>query len=262
MADLAFLFLQTDDWGGSEPTHWPTLLGRGASLLLFGGFAFLVLRAIWRGRRYRAMDILGPADLEQLHTAIADAEKRTVGEILPVVVERSDDHPAAHWRWALFAMLLGSALLVGYLPWDHPAWLLACQVGLGLVGYGASISLPDLQRLLVTEVRAEEMAQEQAFQEFYAHDLHETDARTGVLIFVSLFERRVIVLGDKGIASKVGEAEWKATDEAILAGIRAGSLRDGLLAGIERCADVLAEHFPWEDGDRNEIPDRIVVRKR
>ena len=262
MAQVPMLLLQNDDWGGPDPTHLPSLLGQIASLVLLAAFTVLVLRAIWRARQYRALDVLKPEDLEQLHAAIGAAEKRTVGEILPVVVERSDDHPAAHWRWALIAMLLGSALLVTVLPWDHPALLLACQVGLGLVGYGASVSLPDLQRLLVTERRAEEMAQEQAFQEFYAHNLQETDARTGVLIFVSLFERRVIVLADEGIDRKVGEAQWKSTDEAILAGIRAGSLRDGLLAGIEQAADVLAEHFPWEDGDRNEIPDRVVVRKR
>ena len=52
-----------------------------------------------------------------------------------------------------------------------------------------------------------------------------------------------------------------STDHAILESIAAGSLRDGVIAGVRSAADVLAEHFPWEEGDRNEVPDRVVVRR-
>ena len=81
------------------------------------------------------------------------------------------------------------------------------------------------------------------------------------MILVSLLERRVVVLGDEGIDAKVGAEHWKDVDQAILDGIRRGSLRDGLIEGIRRSGAVLAEHFPWRAGDRNELPDRLIVRK-
>ena len=104
------------------------------------------------------------------------------------------------------------------------------------------------------------MAREQALQEFYAHGLHRTQEATGVLLFVSLLEHRVIVLGDTGIDAKLEAADWEATDTAILEGIRSGSLKDGLVEGIRRSADVLSEHFPRKDGDRDEVPNHVIVR--
>ena len=108
------------------------------------------------------------------------------------------------------------------------------------------------------------MAEEQAFQEFYANGLHKTEAATGVLLFVSVLEHRVIIMADEDPTTrfaKVGAEFWANTDDAILDGIRHGSLRDGLVSGIERAGERLAEFFPWREGDRNEIPDRVIVRR-
>src|SRR5262249_17843272 len=152
--------------------------------------------------------------------------------------------PEACWLAALGALLLGSALLGAWLPWTQPALLLGCQAALGAAGWLLARLLPDLQRTLISERRATEGAEEQALQESHRAGLHRTRHATGVLLFVSLLERRVIVLGDEGIHARVGEQHWTATTQAVLDGIRAGSLRVGLIAGIARCGAVLAEHFP------------------
>ena len=65
----------------------------------------------------------------------------------------------------------------------------------------------------------------------------------------------MVVLGDAGIDERVSEDHWRSTDEAILKGVATGSLADGLVGGIRACGAVLAEHFPWKQGDRNEVPD-------
>src|SRR4029078_10855854 len=104
--------------------------------------------------------------------------------------------------------------------------------------------------------------EEQALQEFANLGMHRTQGRTGVLILVSLFERAVIVLGDDGIHSKRGDEHWLRTDEAIIAGIRARSLAAGLHAGIESVACVLAEKCPRAEPGPNELPDRLIVRRR
>ena len=159
-------------------------------------------------------------------------------------------------------MLLGSALLERHLPWSEPHWVLLDQLALGAVGFLLASLLPDLQRLFVTEARATEMAAEQALQEFHLLGLRGTRERTGVLLFVSLFEHRVVVLGDEGIHAKVGDEHWNRTKDALLAGIARGSLAEGLGAGVRACGEVLAEHFPRAPGDTNEIADRLVVRAR
>jgi len=246
---------------GAWPPDWVSALGRFGPLALLALGTLLVARALLRRRRYQARGVLSEDDLTAVNAALAQAESRTTGEIVPVVVERSDSHPQARWLVALGALLLGSALLGDHLPWHAPALLLLCQVGLGALGWLAACWLPDLQRLLISERRATHVAEEQAVQEFHRQHLHRTRDGTGVLLFVSLLERRVIVLGDTGIAARVGDTHWTATTQSVLDGIAGGSLRSGLVAGIERCGVVLAEHFPRRPDDVNELSDRLVVRR-
>ena len=127
-----------------------SLLGRGATdvwsrdelpllqnIAEYGPYAFaallaaLVLLALVRHRRYRAVSVLTAADREAVRAALAAAERRTIGEIVPVVVERSDEHPGARWLWALVAASVGSVLLERHLAWDAPHWLILEQFALG-----------------------------------------------------------------------------------------------------------------------------------
>jgi len=243
---------------GSELVHWFAL---GLPLVFAALLVVLLLRAMARQARYLAVESLGEEDQRAVHEALAEAERRTVGEILPVVVGRSDAHPAAEWLAALSVVLVGSAVLLGLLPWRQPLVVLLLQVALGALGFGLARWVPDFKRMFIREDRATEVAAEQAFQEFYGNGLHKTEAATGVLLFVSLLEHRVIILADEGIDAKVDAEFWADTDDAILQGIRRGSLRDGLVAGIRRAGELLAEQFPWQAGDRNEIPDRVIVRE-
>ena len=220
----------------------------------------LVLRAVVRHGRYRVVRSFGDADREAVRQALAASESKTVGEILPVVVERSDPHPAGEWRSAMSFLLVGSSLLIVWLPWEHPVWLLLAQCALAAIGFGLARVLPDFRRAFVFEDRATAVAGEQAFQEFYAQRLHRTRFGTGVLLFVSLFERRVIVLADEGIDAKVDAGFWAGVDQAVLDGIRRGSLRDGLVNGIRLVGEILQKDFPPPPDDVNEIPDRVVVR--
>jgi putative membrane protein len=259
-----FLLQAGGDWSAAAESwsdgFWRILALAGPLLLAILLLA-LVVRALARRSRYHAVGVLSEADRAAVRAALAEAEKRTVGEILPVVVERSDPHPAAEWLAALAFLLVGSALLAPWLPWHHPALLLLAQFVMGAVGFGLARVLPGFKRLFVFEDRANRVAMEQAFQEFYANGLHKTEAATGVLIFVSLFEHRVVVMGDEGIDTKVNTEWWNAVNEAVLAGVRRGSLRDGLIEGVRRASDVLAEHFPWREDDRDEIPNRVIVRR-
>jgi len=248
-------------WDGEWPA-WLVAASRWGPLLLALLAAALLLRALLRRGRYRADGALQPAAAQAVREAIAAAERRTRGEVVVVVLERSDDHPDARWLAALCAMLLGTALLVHDLPWQRPELLLAAQLLLGAAGWLLARALPDVQRLFVREARASEVAHEQSLLEFQRAGMARTAGRTGVLLFVSLFEHRVVVLGDAAIHAHVGEAHWTATAQAVLQAAARGDLAAGLCAGVQACGDVLATHFPRAADDVNELPDHLVVRRR
>ncbi|MBC8327726.1 MAG: hypothetical protein H8E31_03170 [Planctomycetes bacterium] len=236
---------------------WAWLVDLG----LIGLLVVLVLQGFARRRAYRGGLVLSQIQLDAIHAAIVAAEKRTVGEIVPVILDRSDRYPAADlWCGILFA-------LAGYLSaWALPVepgsqGLLVVALVCGLAGWLLSRALPELRRRFIPPWRLTEMAEEQAFQEFYAQGLHKTAAQTGVMLFVSLLERRVIVMADEGIDKLVPEDTWKSVDELVLDEAKAGRLGPGIAAAVARIGELLADQFPWQEGDRNEIPDRVIVRK-
>jgi len=260
---LVFLpMLTREDWDTSHanPTDWVGLFGMAGLALFVGALLFAIVRAVMNRHHYRALNVLSDADRAELADQIEQAESRTTGEIAVVVLERSDAHPGALWLAASSTAVLGTALLAGWLPWGHPLGLLGCQLAMGAFGFLCASALAGFQRVFISSTRATEMATEQAVQEFYAHDLHRTEAQTGVLIFVSLLEHRVTVLGDQGISDKLDASHWKQVDDAVIEGIRGRSMKDGLSRGIRLCADVLAEHFPGSHDDRNEVPNHVIVR--
>ena len=90
-------------------------------------------------------------------------------------------------------------------------------------------------------------------------NLHTTKDRTGVLIYVSVAERYAEVIADDGIYRKVTPKVWDTLIETLTANIGRGAHVEGFLAAIETCGAILAEHFPPESGDHDELPNHLIV---
>lgn len=84
-----------------------------------------------------------------------------------------------------------------------------------------------------------------------------TREHNGVLFFVVPSRRRFVVLGDRGIHEKVGQEFWDRTAASVSGKFREGDFTGGLVKGIEEVGQQLSTHFPYESGDRNELPDDV-----
>jgi uncharacterized membrane protein len=84
-----------------------------------------------------------------------------------------------------------------------------------------------------------------------------TKERNGILFYVAVDERAFAILGDAGIHAKVGAGFWNDLRDALRGAFAAGRPAQGLVAAIDEAGARLAEHFPREGGDRNELPDGI-----
>jgi putative membrane protein len=85
-----------------------------------------------------------------------------------------------------------------------------------------------------------------------------TAAGTGILIYLSEDERMAEIIAEEGIHAKVGDAVWQDAMAALIANVRQGRVADGMVAAIERVGAVLAQHFPHDPNDINELPDRVI----
>jgi uncharacterized membrane protein len=85
-----------------------------------------------------------------------------------------------------------------------------------------------------------------------------TKHRNGVLIYIAPNLRRFQILGDRGVHEKCGDAFWKETASEMEEHFRRGAFTEGILRGVEKVGRLLAEHFPREAGDVNELPDEVT----
>ncbi len=215
--------------------------------------------------------LLDQLDTEHVRRAVAEAEEQTAGEIVPYVVERSGGYEVALWRGAgalaLLAvglMLLAALLYDGWgLAWLYTGWgvALAALAG-GLLGAALTAFIAPLKRLLAGTERLDRTVHAQAMKAFVEEEVFATRDRTGILLFVSLFEHRIEVLGDSGINARVEPEAWAGIVERIRDGIRDGHFTDGLVEAIARCGALLERHgVEIRPDDENELPDRVRTRR-
>jgi putative membrane protein len=206
------------------------------------------------------------AERERIKQAVQQAERSTKGEIVPMIVPASARYREAGYRTGLiFAWLTLAILLtveVYWLPWGWHAgnagWLLLAVV----IAYGLGQwigTAPSVIRLVTSRERMTHKVKLRAEQGFYQHGLHKTRGHTGILILVSLLERRVQVLADKGINDRVPAGTWEGLVSGIIDGIRTGQPTDAICDAIARCGSLLAQVSPAGSGENpDELPDELI----
>jgi uncharacterized membrane protein len=90
--------------------------------------------------------------------------------------------------------------------------------------------------------------------------MERTAARNGVLIYVSVEDRKLALVGDAGIAARVPGDFWARRCASLAAELHAGRAREGLVAAVREVGETLRRHFPRGSDDRNELPDDISTR--
>jgi putative membrane protein len=211
-----------------------------------------------------AKNFLTDSDRQKISEAVKTAEKRTAGEIVPMVVSASYHYPMADVIGAAaFALPIAivSTYLLGNWLWlgNRDMWLFLGLAAVLFILFHALIrQIPPLKRLFISHREMEEEVEEAAVSRFFSEGLYRTRDETGILIFISVFEHKVWVLADRGINAKVETGQWEEIVGLITAGIRQNRAADAICEAVEKVGDILAVHFPVRPGDTNELRNIIV----
>ena len=205
-------------------------------------------------------ELLSEEDKSVIAESIQRAEAATSGEIVFALTDASAHYRHASLQGAIGGAAAATALYLA-LPVSHSvAFLLWTQLASAAVFYVLFEYFP-WRRWFISADEMEARVHGAAFMEFYRSGLHRTREENGVLIYLSVFERRVVVLGDRGIHEKMGNPHWDEVRDRIIRGVREGGPREGVCEAIELCGRALARHFPRRADDVNELSDRVVERK-
>ena len=196
--------------------------------------------------------------------------------ISPAVAERSDGYHDIALAWSAivaFTALVVLALLPDFYlglvdrlldNWQHEwtareIFTLASIVAIGkFLGMWLIQLWPPLKFWLVLPPIKTSRTLGRAVNLFKVGAERRTHGRTGILVYLSMRERRAQIIADEAIASKVSPETWGEAMAAMLVHIKDGRVADGMIAAVEQVGIVLAEHFPRAEDDVNELPDRLI----
>ncbi|WP_242138499.1 TPM domain-containing protein [Sphingomonas sp. TREG-RG-20F-R18-01] len=219
---------------------------------------------------------LTPDDHARVLAAVEAAEHGTDGEIVTIVTERSDSYHDAALQVAILAMLLVVALaavdplrielwLSGFTQgWDaapDPRLLLGALLVVETLVFllvRLALSYMPLRLALVPKATRRRRVRRRAIQYFKVGAERRTEARVGILLYLSRDERMAEIVADEGIHRAVPAERWGDAMAALVHETRDGRPGAGMAAAVERIGAILSESFPKTETDRNELPDRLI----
>ena len=219
---------------------------------------------------------LGDEDRKRVTDAVARAEALSDGEIVTVVAERSDAYHDVALHWAVLAMLFVPAAFAAA-PESWYDWL-----GGLILGWNGELTRPLLMLLLLLKLaivflivrfalawtplrmaltprgtKSRRVAR-RALMLFRVAAEKKTHGRTGVLLYLSLQERRAEIVADEAIHSRVEPEVWGEAMAVLVEHVRAGRPGEGMALAVEKIGAVLASTLPKTLGDPNQIADRLL----
>ena len=94
---------------------------------------------------------------------------------------------------------------------------------------------------------------------FHLLKMDNTKEENGILFYIAVTDRKFAIIGDRGIHKHVGDEFWVEIKELLVSRFRESVFHTGLIDAIHRTGEQLAQYFPWDVDDINELPDEITT---
>jgi len=206
-------------------------------------------------------------DKSDLERRIAEAEKTTHTQIVVATVKKSDSYNEIPWKAfavasSVAALIVLSAGLLG------PAWIKTGVIpvsvlsipGAAVIALVITVLFPPFARLFLSDERAEEEVKQYAESMFLNRELFSTSGRNGMLVLVSIFERKVIILPDKGVSESLKKDDLEFIISQMKNPLRSGELRSAIEIALAEIIRLIKPLQPGTD-EKNELSDEVIEDK-
>jgi putative membrane protein len=212
---------------------------------------------------------LSRSEADAIKALITALEARTGAQVVTAVIGKADAYVELPWKaFALGAVLAGLGIVIA--DWLRPDWLTADAAlvhALAILGTGAASALvaifvPAYARLFLRATRCDSEVRHYAQSLFLRRELFKTQSRNGILVLVSVFERKVEILADTGLHGRVGEPDWRTVIARMTPHLAARRPAEAMRQGLERLEELLAAKGLQATPDqKNELADRPIEER-
>jgi len=219
-----------------------------------------------------ASSLFDTQDKTSVEAAIVEAEKMTTGEIVPVVATVSGRYDRAEDLFGLvFSLLVLTAIWMLFEGTTETGWSatqstvfgLPAVAGILIGGFvtGAALAthFPILRLPFIARAEMVEEVERRALETFQRERIRDTSSGTGVLIYVSLYEHLVKVIGDDAITAKLPPEALEDICALVVNGLKAGQPAQGLRQAVTKTGELLAVHLPPSATSVNELANHLIL---
>lgn len=204
-----------------------------------------------------------------LSARVTGLETRTGTQAVAAVIGKSDSYPEAPWK----AFALGAALAALYsaarslIAYEWEAGETALRHAVVILGSGAvlallAVLLEPFARLFTDRRRRDLEVTQYAKALFFDRGLDRTRGRIGILMLVSLFERKVVILADDGFETRIDRDDWQRLTDRMTLLLSRGYVTGALHAGLEGLEALLLERgYRIDEGAVDELPNSVLQLK-
>ena len=221
----------------------------------------------------RATKFFTDFEKTRIQNAVQDAEALTSAEIVPMVATSSGRYDRAEDVAGLWVGVISMAVAWFLLRAQGSAeadwgtvWsrfelpiLIGCVVIGFIVGATASNYISGLRGLFIPKRQMREEVEAAAARAFFDARIHHTEGATGMLIYLSLFERTARILADEAVLDAIGTDTLDALRDELIEGIVDGDTATAICEVIKHAGEKLAEPLPRAEDDTNEHSDSLVL---
>jgi putative membrane protein len=218
----------------------------------------------------RASKLLSTSEHDRVAAAIAAAESTTSAEVVVCIASRSGRYDRGEDLVGVaVALLCVAGAWLTFQGAHDESWGLTLDLGLlpvlaiFVVGFslGAAVAtfLPGLSLFFSSRAEMYSNAHDRARITFQELGVRGTRAATGVLIYISLLERTVSIIGDNAITETIEQKTWDELRDTVIAGLREGRPSEGLCKAIEQAGATLAAHLPGSHDDTDELGNHLRI---
>lgn len=190
--------------------------------------------------------------------AVRELESRSAAELVVEIRSRSGSYAHADGRFAAALSIVSLAVIL-FMPWVvPPITVLLDPIAFYLLGTGIARWSPALRRLFTTRRERQQAVRTHAAALFHERGIGNTSAATGLLLYVSLLERRMEVLADRGLLRQVNANDWNGAMAELH---RERPIHpDDVIAAVRTLGAILERDVPAGDENVDELSNAPEIR--
>lgn len=220
----------------------------------------------------KASEIISAEQRTRIESAVSAAESKTCCEIVPVVATVSGRYDRAEDLVGLWCAIVGAVVVFltfpghtdagswGGIPmWGQVVLLAIVMLSCFVTGTATAQKFDVLRRLFTPRQQMQDEVNLRARELFFDRRVHHTTGASGLLIYVSLYERMAVVLGDRSVVEALGQTFCEDLCRRLTTRLHDEDIATAICDTVHHTAASLESALPRTERDVNELPDTLVL---